>query len=282
MRQRFLKPRFIALAILLAILLGLFIFWYFTVGILQPLADRVWAEDVAVFPHVTIKTDEVIIEGIRDWHYEQGKVLSQGYIDQTFIPSQISKVWLVQEPFADWKAVAHTLFVFDFSDGKSVAFSIEARKEANEKYAAWEGLWRNFELIYLWGTEQDFINRRFVYFDHEVYKYPLTVTTEFGSQLFLELAKETVRLEESPRFYHTLTSNCTNNLAEVVNQVSPGVVPLFTRARVLPGYTDKFLFEQGFVDTEAEALEEMQEQFKLLEPIALYSTPEKSLPQIGI
>ena len=263
MKLWFLRLRFI----LSVILIGLFIFWYFTVGTRQPRANRVWKENFAIFPQVTINTDKVMIKGIRNWHYELGKVLSKEYIDQTFTPSQVSKVWLVQEPFANWKAVAHTLFVFDFLDGKSIAFSIEARTEVGEKYGAWAGLWRNFELIYLWGTEQDFINRRLVYFDHDVYKYPLTVTPEFGTQLFLELAEETIRLEQKPRFYHTLTSNCTNNLAEIVNQINPGAVPLFTRARVLPGYTDKFLFEQGFVDTEAKTLAEMQEQFKLLEPV---------------
>ncbi len=261
--QRFLKPRFIALAILCVVL----IVWYFTIGIRQPRADRVWADDVAVFPHVTINADEVTIEGVRDWHYELERVLSVDYIDQTFIPSQISQVWLVQEPFANWKAIAHTLFVFDFLDGESVAFSIEARKEAGEKFAAWAGLWRNFELIYLWGTEQDFINRRFVYFDREVYKYPLATTPEFNAQLFLELAKETIRLEQNPRFYHSLASNCTNNLADITNKVNPGTIPLFTRARVLPGYTDKFLFEQGLIDTKAKTLEEMREQFKLLKPV---------------
>ena len=263
MLKRFLKPRFIVLAILVAV----FIFWYFAVGIRQPQANRVWKENFAVFPQVTINTDEVIIKDIRDWHYAKDKVLLKEYIDQTFTPSQVSKVWLVQEPFANWKAVAHTLFVFDFLDGKSVAFSIEARTEVGEKYGAWAGLWRNFELVYLWGTDQDFINRRLVYFDHDVYKYPLNITPEFGTQLFLELAKETIRLEQKPRFYHTLASNCTNNLADVVNKINPGVIPLFTRARVLPGYTDKFLFEQGFIDTEAKNLEEMQEQFKLLKSV---------------
>ena len=50
-------------------------------------------------------------------------------------------------------------------------------------------------------------------------------------------------------FYHTLTNNCTTNIRDHINRLSPNRVPYDYRV-LLPGNSDKLAFELGLLDTD--------------------------------
>ena len=162
---------------------------------------------------------------------------------------RISRVWLVQEPFSigpfgGFNGVAHTYFVFDFEDQPPVAISVEARRERGEAFNVLRGLLNQFELIYIWASEQDVTVRRAIVEQRELYMYPLTISVEAERTLFLQLAEASRDLESHPRFYNTLTNNCTSELARAANRVKPGAIPP-NIALVFPGYSDELLYERG-------------------------------------
>jgi hypothetical protein len=126
-----------------------------------------------------------------------------------------------------------------------VAISVEARRERGETFDTLSGLLNNFELIYIWGTEPDLTGSRAVREQNRLYMYPLNIPLDSAQQLFLSLAETTRQLETQPRFYNSLTSNCTNELAKVANKVQPGAIPL-NIALVLPGFADEVLYDLGF------------------------------------
>ena len=76
--------------------------------------------------------------------------------------------------------------------------------------------------------------------------FPLITSDNFDKKLFMELVYKTQDLYQHPRFYNTVTSNCTNNLADFANDVKSGTVP-FHYSRYLTGYSGEFLYDLGYI-----------------------------------
>lgn len=214
----------------------------------QPSNTRNWEEEFAVQPSIFINDNLVTINSIRDWRYSEDEIISKNYISRTYDISKLKRMWFVLEPFGGWKGVAHTYFIFDFEDQEPVVFSIEARREKGEIYGALKGLLNNFETIYIWGTEEDLTARRVVYQKNNLYMFPVNGSNHFEKSLFLELAHQTQKLSEKPRFYNTLTSNCTNNLANHANAAAPGTIP-YHYSRMFTGFSGEFLYNLGYIPT---------------------------------
>jgi hypothetical protein len=203
---------------------------------------------------LAIVDDDVAVENLRDLRYTESGAIRLERFARGFDASRIVRVWFLDEPFVVppltfFRGVAHTYFVFDFEDRPPLAISVEARRERGERYNAWFGLFNQFELIYVWSTEEDGTVRRAVNQGNELYMYPLALSDQAARLLFLQLARTTRELEREPRFYNTLTSNCTNELARVANEIAPGTIPN-DLALVLPGYSVELLHRLGFIPNE--------------------------------
>jgi hypothetical protein len=223
--------------------------------VLQPSNQRDWEFGMELLPHVSIAGDLVQMQHVRDFRWPADGPPSSAYFDRSFDLQKLERVWLVQEPFAvSWlpgfDGVAHTYFVFDFQGEPPVAVSVEARRERNEAYDTLLGMVNQYELIYVWGTELDETGRRAVRERNRLYMFPLLGSMDTARRLFLSLAESTRDLETHPRFYNTLTSNCTNELAKAANQAQPGAIPL-SWALLFPGYADELLYELSFIPTDA-------------------------------
>jgi hypothetical protein len=81
-------------------------------------------------------------------------------------------------------------------------------------------------------------------------RLPLVGSMDSARKLFLHLAEASRKMETEPRFYNTLTSNCTNELAKVANTAQPGSIPL-NIALIFPGYSDNVLYDLGFIPNDA-------------------------------
>jgi hypothetical protein len=124
-----------------------------------------------------------------------------------------------------------------------VAISVESRRERGEQYDAIHGLFNEYELIYIWGTEADLTGRRAVLEKNQLYMYPLLGSMDSARKLFLDLAEVSQQLETQPRFYNTLTSNCTTIVFELARRLSPAL-PLDYRL-LLSGYFADYVFDHG-------------------------------------
>lgn len=244
---------------------------------LKPSNNRHWVEEFSVLPDVEIDGDVVTIHNIRDWRHSEKETTSHHYISRAFDSNKLERVWFLIEPFGQWDGVAHTYFVFDFIDQEPVSFSIEARREVGEEYSAFLGLFKKYELIYMWGTEQDFTLKRVVQLKNDVHMYPMTVSGEFQKKLFMELAYATQQLKSTPRFYNTLSSNCTNNLAYHANNIQSGAAP-FHYARFLTGYSGQYLYDLGYIPTQL-PYEKVKEQYHINTLIDENSINQESFSQ---
>lgn len=223
--------------------------------LLRPSNGREWEFGMESLPQITIDGGAVLVHNVRDFRHTPQGTRSSSYVDRAFKVEQIERVWFVEEPFTiapftSFKGVAHTYFVFDFQDQPPLAVSVEARREKGETYGALRGLFNQFELIYVWGTEEDLTVSRAVLQKNPLYMYPLTVSMESARELFLQLAQTSQQLEAQPRFYNTLTSNCTNELAKAANRVKVDAIPP-NPALVFPGYSNEVLHRLGFIPNDA-------------------------------
>jgi len=216
-----------------------------------PRGDRLWADEFARTTTAALNADGTVsFRNMRDWSYGDGRVRTEDWISTlTVNPGDIVKVWFILEPFAEWKAVGHTFLSFELTDGSAYAFSVEARREQGERYSTVKGLFREYELTYTWGTERDLITRRLLYLKHPLRMYPLAVSPQAAQTLFRGLIQKSNDLAAHPRFYNTIGANCTNMLATLVNQISPGTVPLDI-TWYLPGHSDEFLMRIGLIKTD--------------------------------
>lgn len=232
---------------LLIIFFGLiFGLLFYRFAILKPSQNRNWEVGLEKLSKISIENNLIKIENLRDYKYDVGQITSFDYLNRTVNIDEIEKVWFVLEPFTKFDGVAHTYFVFDFKNEEPIIISVEARREKGEDFSAFLGTFNKFELIYLWGTEKDLTLRRILVEDSKVYMYPLNISQNGSKQLFLQLATTTQSLENQPRFYNTLTSNCTNELAKAANKVKKNAIP-FNLALFMPGYSDELLYKLGYI-----------------------------------
>ena len=217
------------------------------ISLKTPRLDRNWEDDSKLLPSITISTSTVSVNNIRDWRYEKDKVVSSRYYNDTFDLKKIDKAYLLFNPFGAWEGVGHSFLVFTFTDGKSISVSIEARREKGEVYEAIKkGLFNEYEVWYAFGSVEDFTSRRAIYNNEDLYEYPLLISISTAQAVFLDLARTAHSLETTPDFYNTVTSNCTNLLADSANRVNPGSIP-WSFARLFTGYADNQLYDLGLI-----------------------------------
>ena len=165
-------------------------------------------------------------------------------------------------PFGKWEGIGHFFFIFEFEDGQTISVSIEARRESDEGYNSIKGIFNKYELWYAYGSSADFITRRAIqYPEQELYMYPLKISKKYTSALFLDLAQTAEKLETKPEFYNTITSNCTNLLADSANRIKEDSVP-FHYSRLFTGFTDNQLYKLGLIRND-KSFDEIYEESRI-------------------
>ena len=217
--------------------------------IVKPKNNREWTDDQKVLSSAEIKGNEVTIHQIRNFRYRSETDYDARYDDRRYNLDDLRSVDFIVVPFKESQAAAHTFVSFGFADSAYLAISIEIRKEKGEAYSVWKGLFRNFEIMYVIGDENDLIKLRTHFRRDDVYLYPVKTTPEKLRAMFLGMLYRANQLYEKPEFYNSLWNNCTSNLVSHVNEITPQKIP-FSFKRYLPGYSDELAFRLGLIDTD--------------------------------
>jgi len=200
--------------VLLGLLAGLGVF-ALAIATKAPRDDRDWQPHLSVTPAADELDSVWTVGPVRDWRYRPDGPASRDWTAPVKInPASVRRVWLLVEPHPGLPAMAHTLVLLEDDSGQLVGLTIEARKETHEKFAPMRGALRRFELIYVWASPRDLLTRRAVMLDRELELYPLDLTRDQAAAFVLSVLQRTAALAEKPRFYNTLHSNCTNELAK--------------------------------------------------------------------
>ena len=166
---------------------------------------------------------------------------------QTFVMKHVDLIWILfPELMFLFHTLAHIFLSFRFSDGRHVVVSLETRREVGEKFSPFLGVLRQFEIIFVVGSEQDIVGLRTDIRDERVYLYQTVASPEQARALFYQIAEDVNGIFRQPRMYNTLTYNCTNALTRRVEDISEVRFPL-TWKTVLPGYFDEVLYQMGLI-----------------------------------
>ncbi|MDZ4761242.1 MAG: DUF4105 domain-containing protein [Alphaproteobacteria bacterium] len=223
--------------------LAIVLLWGAKVAFAKPRLDRDWIEHLATMPTINLREDGFSLGPAMDWAYDSQGPVSKSVTTASEQFSDLKNVWFVVEPDPALRPAAHTLVLFEFADDRMIGLTIEARREADEEYSAFWGLFNTLELAYIWSTPKELLTRRAVFLDHNVFVYPLALTDEQKLVFTRRLLEKTIDISRKPRFYNTLVSNCTNELAK---SASLG----WHYAFVLTGYSAERLYELKLIPGE--------------------------------
>ena len=238
---------------LILILIVMALLWAFFRHLrLRPSNDRSWVNDNERLTTAEFNDGKVTIRNVRDFEWRSNRDFDKRWVDMEINLDDVSKIWFVLEYFdPSRRQMAHTIMSFEMRDGTRIACSIEVRRERGERYHPVKGLFRQYELIYVWATERDVIGVRTRCRKRAVTHLFEAVVLGPGNEMRMleSYLKRTNKLSQSPEWYNTITNTCTTNIVRHVNEVYPGRVPRAV-AVLLPGLSPKLLQRNNLVKIE--------------------------------
>lgn len=212
---------------------------------IRPDLDTVYQAPWAKNAEITIIEPFVTVKNLRDFHYRTEKDYDVRYRQETYDLREAQELHLAVSHWDGLEKIAHTMLAFSFRDGKRVVLSVETRVPEGKTQNSFAGLFKQFGLGMVWGTERDLLQLRTKFRRETLYFYPTSASPEETAALFLALMRETVKNTENPVFYHTLIRNCTTVLAKPV-------LPILLDGKIdyrllLNGLIDEFLLDIGWL-----------------------------------
>lgn len=229
----------IALVVALAVLIG----WWTTI---RPRNDRVWADDVARLLSGEIHGSRVTLHNVRDFDWRtdddyDARWETRDYdLDHLVSADAILSYWSSE-------AIAHAMLSFGFDDGRHVVFSMEIRREKGEAFSEVGGFFKQFELVLIAADEHDIVRVRTNVRGEDDYIFPLRMPKEAIRSLFLSYVNASNELAQHPRFYNTVTSNCTTIVYRMARRIDGGLP--FDIRLLLTGYLPGYLRDNGALDS---------------------------------
>ena len=211
-----------------------------------PSHQRDWRSDLAVLPYADIRSDRVQLFNIRNCNYRTENDYDVRHFDREIQLSDVRSIDFIVVPFKETPLLAHTMLSFGLADGEHIVYSVEARLQKGQSYAAIGGAMNEFELIYVVGTEKDLIRLRTDVRKVDVYLYPILATPPQVQKVFLAATARVNEISRQPEFYDTLTNNCTTNIVDLINELRPGAIPQDIRV-LLPGHSDRLAYDLGLL-----------------------------------
>jgi hypothetical protein len=225
-----------------ATLIALFVWW----GMMTPSNDRVWAADVARATTGTLDGDRLEVRNVRNFAWRSDTDFDVRWETRTYDLRTLTGVDLFMSYWAG-ESIAHSILSFGFADGRHLAFSIEIRKEQHEAYSALAGFFRTYELSFVAADERDVVGVRTNVRDEDVRIYKMRMPPDRARALLLEYIAEANDLAARPRFYNSLTTNCTTQIYRMAQALQPDL-PLDYRL-LLAGYVPDYVYDRGGLDT---------------------------------
>lgn len=217
--------------------------WWYN---LTPSNQHLWEDDVAQMTYGEVQGNQVTLYNVRnfDWHSETDYTArweTRHY--------DLSKLTSVDMLTSHWgmDAIAHVLVSFGFADDQFVTFSVEIRKKQGQQFSEVAGFFKQYELSILATDERDAIAVRPNVRGEDTYLYRIDMPAAIRRQLFLSYIEQANQLLEEPRFYNTVTANCTTLVFGMMQHISGGL-PLDSRL-LLTGYLPSYVAElDGLTD----------------------------------
>lgn len=212
--------------------------WYFS---LTPQQDRDWNPEVARLLSSEQHGDLVTLNNVRNFAWQSDGSYTERWETRKFDLNNIQGVNILASYWMG-PQIAHTLVSFDFKGQAPLVFSIEIRKEQDENFSAIGGFFRKYELSLIAADEKDIVYTRTNIRGEQVYMFPVHMPKAQMQALFLEYLSKAEQLAQQPKWYNTLTSNCTTLVFDMTQAVSQQTLPSDYRL-LASGYLPNYLYD---------------------------------------
>lgn len=230
-----------AVGVFIPAFLGL-IFWWHRIA---PSNDLTWADDVSRISSGTIAGNLVTLRNVRNFEWRTDRDYIQRWETRIYDLTMLSSVDMVISYWSG-RAIAHMLVAFGFEDGEHLAFSVEVRRPKNGTYSEIGGFFKKYGLSIIAADERDVIRVRTNVRGEDDYLYRIRMPHSAMRSLFLRYVEQASQLVDKPRFYNTITVNCTTLVYHMMKGVV-GYLPWSYRL-LLTGYLPAYVYQVGGLD----------------------------------
>lgn len=214
---------------------GMLIWW----NRIAPSNEGLWADDVAQMTTGTVEGNRVILHNVRNFDWRSAMDYTQRWETRSYDLDRLRSVDMIMS-YWGMQAIAHMLISFGFGDGSQVVFSVEIRRQTFQAFSEIGGFFKEFELSIIAADERDVVRVRTNIRGEDDYLYQLRMPLAAMRQLFLGYVEEANRLAGAPRFYNTVTVNCTTLVYQMMKRIV-GHLPLDYRL-LFSGYLPEYVY----------------------------------------
>jgi hypothetical protein len=234
---------------------GLQIWWHR----IAPSNDRIWADDVAQMTSGTVDGNRATLRNVRNFEWRSDTDYTQRWETREYDLDRLDSVDMIM---SYWKgpSIAHMLVSFGFDGGEHVVFSVEIRREKAESFSEIGGFFKEFELSVIAADERDVIRVRTNTRGEDDYLYRIRMPASAIRSLFLGYVDEANTLVSEPRFYNTITVNCTTLVYHMMKRIV-GYLPLSYQL-IFSGYLPEYVYHVGGLDQRF-SLQELRERGRI-------------------
>jgi hypothetical protein len=225
---------------LLALMLAVGAVWWLTI---RPSNDRDWADEVAHGVTGAEADGWVQLSNVRNFRWNSREDYVPAWETRRYNLATLNRLDIFTSAWGN-PGIAHLMVSFGFEDGQHVVFSTEIRRERTEKFSILGGFFKQFEVVLVAAEETDIIRLRTDIRGEQVSMFQLDVPPAVMADAFRNFLALGNDLAERPRFYNTLTNNCTTIPWRLARQIAPGNVPLDWRV-VLSGHFPAYMQDIG-------------------------------------
>lgn len=229
------QGRTIGLLVFILAFGGLLIWW----TRIPPSNEGLWADDVSRITSGTVDGNHVTLHQVRNFDWRSKTDYTPRWETRSY---ELDKLRSVDMIMSYWglPAIAHMLISFGFDDGSQVVFSVEIRRQTFQAFSEIGGFFKEFELSIVAADERDVIRVRTNIRGEDDYLYQLRMPLSAMRSLFLGYVDEANKLVATPRFYNTITVNCTTLVYHMMKRIV-GYLPLDYRL-LLSGYLPEYVY----------------------------------------
>jgi len=252
---------------------------------IPPSNDRIWADDVALMTSGEVTGNRVTLHQVRNFDWRTNSDYVQRWETRDCDLDHLNSVDMIMS-YWQGPAIAHMLVSFGFDGGEHVVFSVEIRRQKSQKYSEIGGFFKEFALSVIAADERDVIRVRTNVRGEDDYLYRLRMPPSAMRSLFIAYVEEANTLLHAPRFYNTITVNCTTLVYHMMQRIV-GHLPMDYRV-LFSGYLPEYVYQVGGLDSrypleELRTLGRITERAKQSDASYRFSADiRRGIPEIGV
>lgn len=192
----------------------LLLWWH----LLPPSNDQIWADDVAQMTSGVVDGQHVTLHNVRNFDWRSDSDYTQRWETRHYDLDGLRSVDMIMS-YWTVPAIAHLLVSFGFDNADYVVFSVEIRPRKGESFSEIGGFFKEFELSIIAADERDVIRVRTNVRGEDDYLYRIQMPASAMRSLFLAYIDQANTLVNAPRFYNTITANCTTLVYHMMKRI---------------------------------------------------------------